>query len=426
MTTRMMWAAAPLCAMATLAAVPLHAQAAPLSRADAVRSALARGPRAAVARADTLAAAAALLTARAFLNPSLATTYSQSTPQYHVSVDLPLELPGLRRARVGSAEASRTAARYLYLAARAGVALEADTTYTLALAASARAALSRRTAQDADSLRRLAALRRDAGDASDLDVELATISAGQQANVAASDSLAAIGALLDLQTVIGIASDGVAVEPTDSLAPPGGPAPEVSAPAVGVSPGSAGRTTRPASATLLPVAAAEASLAAAELSASVQRRSVYAAPALTAGFETHDPSGSETGILPTFGVALPLPFFSRNGGPIALADAERVRARAELARARIEAQAQVARATRGRAAALARVERDRSLVASANRVAALSLTAYREGASTLPNVLEAQRSAREVLAQYVDDVAAAANADALLRALTLTTESRNP
>ena len=34
----------------------------------------------------------------------------------------------------------------------------------------------------------------------------------------------------------------------------------------------------------------------------------------------------------------------------------------------------------------------------ANRVASMSLTSYREGQSSLPNVLEAQRNAREILA----------------------------
>ena len=50
----------------------------------------------------------------------------------------------------------------------------------------------------------------------------------------------------------------------------------------------------------------------------------------------------------------------------------------------------------------------------------MSLTAYREGASTLPNVLEAQRNARDIRAQYIDDLARARIASATLRALTLT------
>jgi outer membrane protein TolC len=65
------------------------------------------------------------------------------------------------------------------------------------------------------------------------------------------------------------------------------------------------------------------------------------------------------------------------------------------------------------------------VVESANRVAAMSMTAYREGAATLPNVLEAQRNARDILAQYIDDLARAWIATATLRALTLTA-SPNP
>jgi outer membrane protein TolC len=50
----------------------------------------------------------------------------------------------------------------------------------------------------------------------------------------------------------------------------------------------------------------------------------------------------------------------------------------------------------------------------------MSLTAYREGAAALPNVLEAQRNARDVLSRYVDDLAAAWVATAELRVLALT------
>ena len=55
--------------------------------------------------------------------------------------------------------------------------------------------------------------------------------------------------------------------------------------------------------------------------------------------------------------------------------------------------------------------RDSALVLRAQRVAARALTAYAEGASALPAVLEARRSAREVLAQYIDDRRRAADRD---------------
>jgi len=61
-------------------------------------------------------------------------------------------------------------------------------------------------------------------------------------------------------------------------------------------------------------------------------------------------------------------------------------------------------------------------VASGDRVAAMSLQAYGEGAIALANVLEAQRNAREILARYIDDLAAADAAARTLRWLTATPE----
>ena len=378
----------------------------PTTRVEAVNAALRVGPRLAVARADTAVAYARILAARELPNPTLAGSYSKDPPQYHATVELPFDFPWLRQPRVRAAEASRLAAHYRFDFEHAAAALDADTTYTRALAALAHARLSRRNGQDADSLRRMAVRRRDVGDASDLDVELATVSAGQQANVAAADSLTFISSVLDLQTVMGLATDRVEIVPSDSLVPPEEPLNDGDAPPVAT----------------LEVAAAEQSLASAALTARLQRRSVWGAPSLTAGFDTHDPGG-QRGLLPAFGVALPLPLFSWNRGAIAEAEAERTRAAAELSLARIEGAARIARARRERDIALAKVRRDRALVASANRVAAMSLTAYREGESSLPNVLEAQRNAREILGQYIDDVAAAWIAAAALHVFTLTVEN---
>jgi cobalt-zinc-cadmium efflux system outer membrane protein len=285
------------------------------------------------------------------------------------------------------------------------VALDADTTYTRALAAATRARLSRRNARDADSLRAMVAARRDAGDASDLDVELALVNAGQQENIAIGDSLEAMSVLLDLQVVTGLDTSSISIVPVDSL------------------------TTLPVEATEsaegqpLLVAAAQAAFESASLTARLQHRSLFQAASITAGFETWDPKGDEPGILPMIGVAIPLPLLTRNRGPIAQAEAERERARAELDLARLEAKVRIARADRARAIAAAKVERDRRLVTSADRVATLSLTAYREGASSLPNVLEAQRNARDVLAQYVDDLATLWIATAALRVYRLTPSS---
>jgi cobalt-zinc-cadmium efflux system outer membrane protein len=137
------------------------------------------------------------------------------------------------------------------------------------------------------------------------------------------------------------------------------------------------------------------------------------------GVETGDPGGNGNALLPTFGLSLPFPLFDRNRGAVAQANAQRQRAEAELSLARIETSALLARSARERENAIARLARDRVTVEAANRVAAMSLTAYREGAMALPSVLEAQRTAREVLAQYIDDLAAAWIATASLRVVTL-------
>lgn len=375
----------------------------PLTRSGALDAALSRGPRLALARADTAVARAGVLVARARPNPSLTGTYSKSFPNYHVAADIPIDFPTLRQLRIRAAQLGLDAANVRFLLARAQIALDADTTYTHAIAARERLALSHRNALDADSLLHMVERRRDAGDASDMDVELARVNAGQQANVAAADSLTLLSTLLDLQAVLGIPSDRLEIAATDSLGAP------------------AGVPSLPA-ATLSEVAA-NLSLESATLSARLQHRSLWSTPSISLGFEQGDPD--QHGLLPTFGLGIGLPLFDRNRGGIAQAEAERVRAAAELSLAQVEARNEIAHAARTRENALARVERDRALVTSANRVATMSLTAYREGASTLANVLEAQRSARDVLGQYVDDLTAAWIATAELRVFALTPTSNS-
>ena len=319
--------------------------------------------------------------------------------QYHAIVDLPLDVPWLRAPRIGAAEFARDAVRYGFAFERAAIRFDADTSYTRALAAAAHARLSHRNALDADSLFAMARLRREVGDASELDVRLAAVNAGQLENVASDDSLTGIAALLALQLAMGLPGEEPAITLSDSLAPP--------ADSVGL-----------AVAEPLPVAAARASLRSAERALTLAHRSAFGAPSLQLGVENGDPTGSEPGVLPTIGLSLPLPLFNWNGGAAAQAAAARDRAQAELDLVRRETDATIARARRERTAALARLERDARLLASADRVAAMSLQAYAEGAIPLANVLEAQRNAREALGRYIDDLAAAHTAIALVRLMT--------
>jgi cobalt-zinc-cadmium efflux system outer membrane protein len=384
-------------------AAPIAGQVTPMTRADAVAAALERGARLGVARADTSVAGAQLLAARALPTPSLTASYSKSFPQYHVNADIPIDLPPLRSLRVRSAQIALDASRLRFQFARATIALDADTTYTHAVAARERLVLSRRNALDADSLLHMVERRRDAGDASDMDVELARVNAGQQENVAAGDSLTLVSSLLDLQAVLGMTAEQLTISASDSLStPPSAPVP--------------GHTLNETAATM--------TLESATLAARLQHRSIFSTPSIAVGFENHDPG--QPGILPTFGLGIGLPIFDRNRGAIAQAEAERLRAAAELTLAQVEARNQIAHALRERENALARAERDQRVIVSANRVAAMSLTAYREGAASLPNVLEAQRNARDVLARYIDDLSAAWIATAQLRVLALAPSNTQP
>jgi len=376
----------------------------PVTREQAIDAAVTRGARAAVARADTLVGAAQLLTARSWDNPSLAATYSKAIPNYHAIVDLPLDVTGVRATRVRAAQANRLASQYRFEFERAAAALDADTSYTRALAALERVRLSRRNARDADSLRRMAVIRRDAGDASELDVLLATVNAGLAANLAIADSVMLITSIFDLQTVMGLDTARIAIVPSDSLTMPPLTPPNAVPDAA------------------LPIAAARQALSAADLSVRVQRRSLFTPFSLQAGVEWGD--RSDPGLLPTVGLSIPLPLLNRNRGPIAQAEAERERARAELALALFQTRATIGRARRARAVALEKLQRDRVLVESANRVAAMSLVAYREGAQGLPAVLEAQRNARDILSQYITDLTDAWIATATLRLYSLTAAAR--
>jgi cobalt-zinc-cadmium efflux system outer membrane protein len=375
----------------------------PLTRADAIRAALGTSVRVTSISADTLAATARLRTARAYPNPTITASYSRDVPQNHISVDIPLDLPGIRNARVRAAEAGSASARFTFLAARAAIELNVDTMYTTAQGAALRAALSHSTAIDAAKLLSDTKARRDAGDASDLDVNLAEVSAGQAANIANADSLEAIDTRLELQTAMGLPGDTVSFTLMDSLgAPSSMAAPPTSSSALASAP---------------TVAAANAALTAAEETLVFQRRSLFGVPSIQIGADARDPTGAEKGLLPTFGIVLPIPLFNRNGGEISAAHAEVTRARADLAIARMDASAQLARAYRTWTVAEARIARDRTILDAATHNVSMAERAYAEGQMAIGDILEARRAQHDAQAQYVTDLVAANVGAALVRVL---------
>lgn len=409
MTRSIWWAAGALVCLAAHAtdAATAEAQAGPgaVTRVEAIAAAIARGPRLLLAKADSSTAEAVVALARQFDNPNLGIQHTESTPTEHWTLDVPIDLPWLRGPRVEAASAALAAALQRFAFERAAVAYTADTSYTRALVNHQRARLSARSAHDADSLLVLARLRREAGDASELDVQLATVSAGQITNASAIDALEATGALLTLQALMGLPTRAATITLSDSL---GVPASVLAA----------------GDGTPLLVAAAEADARSSELALVLERRRWLPGISVSAGWESGDPSGTGNKILPSFGLAFPIPLFNRNGPAILAASAQRDRAAAALTLARLEQDAALARAQRTVVVARERQARSARLVEGAQRVAELSLLAYKEGAAALPSALEAQRTAREAQAQYLDDVAALRNAAGLVQLLTLTTPNR--
>ncbi len=384
----------------------------PVTLEEALRAALATSPRLDVARADSSAARAQVRIATAFPNPDLALDYSKSVPQYHAVLEEAIDYPWLRGPRIRAARAGARAASLRADLERALVRFDVARAYAVAAAARRVAALSGQGAADGEELVRVTSARRDAGDASDLDVDLARVNAAQLRSAFLSDSLQAVGSALRLQSLMGLSVDSVAVAAVDTL-------PASINGVLGV-PGAAAAASAAASpasrvpAGGLAVAAGEAERAAAAGRLTEARRARLPLPALRAGFEMGDPSGGEPGILPTFGVSVPIPLFNRGGGEVDAAKAEAARADASLARARRDAALAISQARHEQSLAAARLEEDRAALVSARRVARLSLSAYREGAYPLASVLEAQRSAREAERQVLDDVAALSTANAAL------------
>jgi cobalt-zinc-cadmium efflux system outer membrane protein len=381
-------------AIALGAASPAGAQR-PVTLEEAVAAAEVRSPDIAVARADSAAAAAELSTARLFPNPTLAYDYSKAVPHNHVILEQLIDYPGVLAARTRAARVALGAAALTMAAARTTVRYQVELAYWRAAGAAAVEALSRRNVENGRALLASVRARRDAGDASDLDVAMTEVTLGQVRSTLLTDSIEAVRATLELQSLMGLSPAQVEVRATDSLAalPP---------------------AELPLAATAAParVAAAAQQLTAAQARVALAERSRFPAPSLRAGFEKGDPS--EPGILPTFGITLPIPIFSRGGAEVAAARAAAARATAELAAVRRETELAHATAAREAELARARIEIDRATLAAAEKVAALSLTAYREGAYPLATVLEAQRSARDALRQYLTDLVAGRSAEAAL------------
>ena len=379
-----------------LASAPARAQRPrPVTLGEAIAAALA-APRIMVARADSAAARAQVRVARAFPNPSLSYDRSTDLPANHLIAEQPLEYPWVRAARIRAALTGASAAAYLLDAERAAVRHDVELSYVQAAAAREIAGLSLRNVAESDELVRIATARRNEGDAAELDVLLAGVTAAQARNTYLTDSLTEITSLLDLQALMGLQAERVEIALADSLDMLPAPAP---GPAAGGFPAVPTR-----------LAAAQAEVTSQQAALAQTRLGRFPVPSIRAGEEWGDPT--QPHLLPIFGLSIPLPLWNRSRGEVAAATAAVTRARASLALAELQTRNAIARFDRERALARDKVARDRAMVRDAERVARMSLTAYHEGAYPLASVLEAQRSARDALRQFVQDLAEARSAEA--------------
>jgi cobalt-zinc-cadmium efflux system outer membrane protein len=364
-----------------------------ITLSEAIARAQTVAPAVEVARADSLFLVAGAQAARAFPNPALALGYSRSVPRYHVEAELPIDYPWLRGPRIQAASALAAAGGFETQVARAGQRLAVELAYGQAAGARALLELSVQAFQDGTELVQIAQARQESGDAAALDVAVAQVALGDLRSTLISDSLYAADAVLALQSLLGMTQDSVVALPSDSLA-------DVLAPS-------------PRDAPVLRLASADSILAAERATLTYARRLRFPSPALRFGFETGDPT--EPGLLPTFGISIPLPFFDRGRASVSQAAAAVQRAEAVRTATAREVAAAAASTQRRWEAALSRLSADEATIDSALQVAALAQEAYREGAYPLASVLEAQRGARDALTRRIQDLVEARSAAAAYR-----------
>jgi cobalt-zinc-cadmium efflux system outer membrane protein len=203
-------------------------------------------------------------------------------------------------------------------------------------------------------------------------------------------------AVFALQSLLGLPQDRISLVPADALD-------AIQVPALGVG-------TTP-----IRIRAAEANLVANESALRTARRGRLPAPLLRFGFEVGDPSGAESGLLPTVGISIPLPLFDRGGASVLQGRAAVERASAERTAARRAAENALVAARQQWDATVRLLAEDMGAVEDAEQVVAGTREAYREGAYPLSSVLEAQRTARDVLRRRIDHLVAGREAAAAYR-----------
>ncbi|HEU4700481.1 MAG TPA: TolC family protein [Gemmatimonadales bacterium] len=376
-----------LLALQAVAAAPPRGPGDSLTLAQALERARRSRPQVAAAAAGVTEARAALRAAGAIPNPTVSYSRTEDTPRNHLLVDQSLDWLLRRGADRGAARAGIARARADSAGAIAGLLRDVRAGFYRARAARMAEALVGAQAALADSVARIAAARLRAGDISLLEQEQAAQEAARARQAASSAREAARVAAAGLARLV--AWPGPPPAPAGPLDAGLDALPDTTLDVEGI----------PA----LRSAVADSAAAAAQVRSASRARIPF--PSLQAGADWGDPT--ETGALSVVGIAVPLPLWSRGGGPVAAARARAAQTAALAREARLEAVRAVreARIHLEETALRARLARD-SLLPAAAVLRARAVRAYQAGETGILPVIDALRGERDVsLAALQDQLA---------------------
>jgi len=321
-----------------------------------------------------------------------------------LQVGQPVEINGERGARRRAAVAASDASRARLADVRRTLEAEVVQAYAAAALAGANERIARESAGYLRDEERIAEARWNAGDISRSDLDQIQIAAARLELDAQNATNVAYAQRLALETLLGMSEPDGGVVVADSLEALVSRS-EGSAPAA---PGG----VRP------DIAAAEADLRQAGAALQLERARRLPVPALIVQVEHEPPVRANT---LGFGVALSLPLWNLNGGPIAAARASRDQAEHAAARARSTMVADVAAARAAFDEATARWHRYRDELRPQSETVRRSVSlAYEKGGASLLDLLAAQRGDNDVRLATMQAASDAVIAAARLRAATAT------
>jgi cobalt-zinc-cadmium efflux system outer membrane protein len=377
----------------------------PLSIEEAVAQAVKNNPRISASVRHVTAAREGVRAARALANPQVAFTPAliSAGSDEEVLIQQPLEINGARTARSGVSSARASQAEAEAMTTLRDVVLAVKSSYYQVVSARERQALARDLLQSAEEFHRAAARQVELGSRAGIDQTHAAIEVARARQQLSQAEAEVSVALASLNTAMGRA----VAEPVGDLTP-FQPRAQALDREQAFRQALDARSELGMNAALVAEAQAEANLARAEGRPDI-------APQVRAERVTRGVEG--VGI----GLAVTLPFLDHGSRR------HRIRQAEETARARMDSAA----ATRSRiqqevAQAVARVQAADSVARSfreglldqARRLLEASRVGFQAGASNILAVLEAQRSYRAVNMQYIDAVAALAQAHVELERAT--------